>query len=221
MVSKGVTIGLVGLLVLALLGGSAYILFRPDGASVAQSGAGYNQGSTGNGGQGNRSQGEGQNQGRAAAQQEGQESGSQGGGQGQGRAAVEQGGQGIGGRGGSGQGRGQAAEPYGEGLADHPSEAWTTLVGSVVTFEGDTLIVQTGDGSVTLHLGPEWYWETEGIDIAEGDEIEVTGFYEGDTFKVARVENLDTGATVALRDETGRPMWAGRGRQGQGGSLRG
>jgi hypothetical protein len=97
---------------------------------------------------------------------------------------------------------------------------WVSLV-MVVTFEGDTLVVQTGEGSVAVHLGPEWYWEAEGINIADGQQVEVTGFYEDDSFEATRVENLDTGAVVTLRDETGRPMWAGRGRQGQGGSSRG
>lgn len=220
MVSKGMTVGLVGLLVLALIGGSAYILLRPDDASVAQSGVGYNQGNKGNEGQGNGSQGGGRNQGEAVAGLGRQGGGSQGEGQGQGQAAAEQGGQGFGGGGGSGKGREEAGEVNGEGLADHPSEAWTTLTGPVVTFEGDTLVVQTGEGSVAVHLGPEWYWEAEGINIADGQQVEVTGFYEDDSFEATRVGNLDTGAVVTLRDETGRPMWAGRGRQGQGGSSR-
>lgn len=205
MVSKSITIGLVGLLVLGLVGGSAYILLRPNDASAAQSGVAYNQPNSVGGGQGNGAQSAGQNQSDR---------------QNQGRAASDQGGQGFAGGGRAGQGRPAASESYGEGLADHPSEARITLTGSVVTLEGDTLTIQTGEGSIAVHLGPEWYWETDGIEIAQGDELAVTGFYEGDKFEVAQVENLATGDTATLRDETGRPLWSGRGRQGQGGSLR-
>ena len=39
----------------------------------------------------------------------------------------------------------------------------------------------------------------------------MTGFYEDGEFKAGTVENLTTGETIILRDETGRPMWAGAG----------
>ena len=198
MISKGVMMALVGFLLLALVGGSAFILFRPDDAAAAQSGPGYTRGDAAGEGEGNGSQGEGQNRGQAAA---------------------EQGGQGFGGGNGSGRGRQEVTEPSGQGLADHPSDGWATLEGPVAGFEGDELTVQTNESSVTVHLGPEWYWDTEGIALAEGDRVAVTGFYEGDKFEVAQIENLTTGDIVTLRDETGRPLWAGRGGRGGGGSL--
>lgn len=194
MASKGVTIALVGFLVLTLVGGSAYILLRPGESAAGQGGAGYTRGDAAGGQQGDGLRVEGQNQGQAAAQQGGQ---------------------------GSGRGRQEEAEPSGEGLADHPSDGWTTLEGQVAVFEGDELAVRTNECSVTVHLGPEWYWDAEGIALAEGDEVAVTGFYEGDTFEVAQVENLATGDTVMLRDGTGRPLWAGCGGRGGGGSLQG
>ena len=193
---------LVGFLVLALVGGSAFILFRPDDAAAAQSGPGYTGSEAAAEGEANRSRGEGQNPG-----------------QNQGQAAAQQGGQGFGGGNGSGRGRQADAEPSGEGLADHPSDGWATLEGPVAGFEGDELTVQTNESSVTVHLGPEWYWDTEGIGLAEGDEVAVMGFYEDEAFKAAQIENLATGDRVALRDETGRPLWAGRGGRGGGGSL--
>jgi hypothetical protein len=82
----------------------------------------------------------------------------------------------------------------------------------VLTVEDNELTIQTGDGPITLHLGAEWYWEAESISLAEGDQVEASGFYEDDTFELASVENLTTGRSVTLRDETGRPLWAGRGR---------
>jgi hypothetical protein len=81
--------------------------------------------------------------------------------------------------------------------------------------EDDELTIQTGDGPVTVHLGPEWYWEDQGIPLAEGDQVKVSGFYEDDTFELADIENLTSGETTLLRDEMGRPLWAGRRRGGR------
>ena len=52
------------------------------------------------------------------------------------------------------------------------------------------------------------------------DPVEVMGFYEGDSFEAAQIRNLSHGDEVVLRDETGRPFWAGRGR-GQASSADG
>lgn len=191
MISRIAATGLVGLLVVALIGGSAYILLRPDDAGVGRAAGPLNESKSAAGQQGNGYQG-----GRAAR---GQLSGSEG-------WNWYQGG------GGSGQGRQAGSETLGEGLADNPVETWEPLSGSVFTLEDDELTIETAEGAVTVHLGPEWYWETEGITLAEGDQVLVSGFYEDDTFEVASIENLTAGQTVTLRDETGRPLWAGRGR---------
>jgi hypothetical protein len=84
--------------------------------------------------------------------------------------------------------------------------------GEVIALEGGEVTIQTADGELEVHLCPEWYWEAEGIALDPGDEVEATGFYEGDEFETARIENLTTGESVTLRDDSGRPMWAGRGR---------
>lgn len=88
------------------------------------------------------------------------------------------------------------------------------MSGVVVARVDDELTIQTADGEMVVHLGPEWYWDAEGIGLSAGDQVQVTGFYEGDEFEVAGVENTTTGESVTLRDDSGRPMWAGRGRQG-------
>ena len=83
--------------------------------------------------------------------------------------------------------------------------------GTVIALD-DSLSIETSEGTMDLHLGPEWYWEAEGISLAAGDTVAVSGFYEGDAFEVGRLDNLTTNESVTLRDESGRPMWAGRGR---------
>ena len=205
MVSKIATIGLLALLVVALVGGSAYILLRPKEAVAARNAAGQNA---------NGQSGAGRNSDEAVAGRQGY--GSQRGEEVQAPASGRQGGNGSSGREGVGQGRQAAGEVPGERSADHPTETWLTLNGQVAELLGDELTLSTSDGLVTIHLGPEWYWESEGIDLDDGDEVAATGFYEGDAFELAEIENLDTGETVSLRDETGQPRWAGRGRAGRG-----
>jgi hypothetical protein len=195
MISKIATIGLVGLLGAALIGGSAYILLRPDAATVARGAASsYNGNNNAGGQQGNSYQGGRGAQDQLAARGEG--NGYQGGSD-------------------ASQGRQAGSGTPGEGVADHPIESWETLSGRVLTVEDDELTIQTGEGLVTLHLGPEWYWEVEGIALAEGDQAEASGFYEDDRFELARIKNNTSGQEVLLRDETGRPLWASRGRGGR------
>ncbi|MGD8968251.1 MAG: hypothetical protein PVI07_12145 [Anaerolineae bacterium] len=210
MVSRIVTIGLLAFLVIALVGGSAYILLRPNEAIAARNAAGQN-GAGQNGARQNRVE--------TAAGQQGY--GFQGGERDQGQAGGGQGKNGSTGGEGVGQGRRGGGEVLGEGAADHPVESWLTLSGRVAELTSDELTLETDAGLVTMHLGPEWYWESEGIDLSEGNEVDVTGFYEGDAFEIAEIKNLDTGETATLRDETGRPRWAGRGRGGQGSAAGG
>jgi hypothetical protein len=210
MVSKIVTIGMLAFLVIALVGGSAYILLRPDDAIAARGGtersrAGQN--------------GAGQNGEGAEAGQQGY--GFRGGELDQGQAGGRLGRNSSGAGQGVGQGRQGGSEALGEGAADYPVETRFTLSGRVAELTGDELIVQTIEGAVTMHLGPEWYWESEGITLQDGDQVEVSGFYEGVTFEVVEIKNTDSQEIVTLRDATDRPLWAGRGNGGRGGAAGG
>jgi hypothetical protein len=228
MFAKIIKIGIVGLLAATLVGGSAYIVLRPDEAQAAQErggqgrelvsgiggGKGYgNQGvpnqdvgGRGSGTQGTLNQGTGGGNGSGA---QGTSSQGAGGGNGRGNSVAA-----APGNSGGNKGAGAAGESKGSGESYAATE-WITVTGEVTAFVDDELTVQTADGEVTMHLGPEWYWEAEGIALNLGDEVEVTGFYEGDEFEVAGIENLTIGEGVILRDESGRPMWAGGGRQGR------
>jgi len=95
-----------------------------------------------------------------------------------------------------------------------PLEEWVTVGGTVVSMD-DGLTLQTGEEELTFHLGPEWYWEAQGYGLTVGDQVMVTGFFEGEEFEVGTIENLTSGKIIVLRDEAGHPMWAGRGRQGR------
>jgi hypothetical protein len=125
-----------------------------------------------------------------------------------------------------GQGSGYARGGYGgEGNTDAPGDGtgtgqavvdeWLTLQGTVVSVDADTLVVQTADGEqVTMENRPWWFAQEQGFTAQVGDQVTLVGFYEDGDFEVGQIDNLSSGQAVTIRDENGRPMWAGRGRRG-------
>lgn len=198
--SKAFTMGVIGLLTLALVGGSVYILFRPGDHAAAASTPGYARIESAQGGQELGSQGNGGIHERASADQDSDRAGA-------GKESSS-----VGGGNGSGPGRQAASESTAAPLSDRPSGTWTTLNGEVTAWDGHALTVRTDAGPIDVHLGPAWYWDANGIVLEEGDDLNVTGFYEGDAFEVAEIENRTTQENVFLRDASGRPQWAARGR---------
>ena len=211
MLKKVVGYGVVGLLAVALVAGVVYILARPAAVLAGQGPLG------------------GLGEGRAAGVEPGTEyRGSGAAGLGEGSYGCDQVGQGCGPAGnagnGGGYGRGQGfragggrggAVGAGDGVGlDHPAGTWITASGTVVAFDSD-LTVETGEGEMVIHLGATWYWNANGIALNVGDEVEVRGFYDGDEFEAGWIRNVTTGAEIEMRDETGRPLWAGRRRWGK------
>ena len=190
MAKKVLSCGVVGLLTLALLAGTAYILLNP---TEAQAERGTTSG-----------QGQGQGRARSEIWQNGE-------GVADGTATYSQGGLGGGNSGGVGayDGRGRSSGA-GQGRNETVrSVEWETLTGSVTSLDGDVTL-QTAEGEVLVGMGQAAYWEDFALEV--GEEIAVIGFYEDGEFKAGTVENLTTGETIILRDEGGRPMWSGSGR---------
>ncbi len=116
------------------------------------------------------------------------------------------------GQGGGGWGR---ANVTGDPLASTWATGSVTLQGTVVSVDENAMIVQTDTGEQVVVENRPWLYAQESQFIAQrGDRVRLSGFYEGDSFEVAQIENLTTGQAVALRDQSGRPGWAGRGRRG-------
>lgn len=113
--------------------------------------------------------------------------------------------------------QGRAAETPGDqsGTGQAQVDAWLQLQGSVVSVDGDALTVRTADGEqIVVENRPWWFAQEQGFSVQVGDQVTLTGFYEGGDFEVGRIDNITLGQTVLIRDENGRPMWAGRGRRG-------
>jgi len=96
----------------------------------------------------------------------------------------------------------------------------TTVAGAVLTpperkgqSQHTVMTMSAPQGTVTIVLGPWWYWEKNALVITKNQEISVTGSLaqgkDGALYLFAqKVENRSAGETVILRSESGKPLWS-------------
>ncbi len=80
---------------------------------------------------------------------------------------------------------------------------------------GVHLVVAMGSDPIAVHLGPDFYLDGQALKLAKGDRIEVKGSrvtFGGKPAIIAQEVRRD-GQVLALRDETGVPLWRGSGRR--------
>ena len=98
---------------------------------------------------------------------------------------------------------------------DVQPDEWRSLQGTVVSVADDLVEIQTTAGEVIPFEGrPLSYALEHGFSLKVGDAVTLAGFDEDGEFKLGQVTSLGNGASITLRDTSGRPGWAGRGRQG-------
>ena len=82
--------------------------------------------------------------------------------------------------------------------------------------DANALVVEADSGSlVTVENRPWWFAQEQGFAAGVRDEVTLTGFYENGEFEVGELDNATNGVVVEIREESGRPKWAGRGRRGE------
>ncbi len=93
-----------------------------------------------------------------------------------------------------------------------------TIVPMRAMSPGIHLMVKTATETVSVHLGPKWFLDTQEIKFKAGDKVEVKGskvFFGGEPAIIA--QEVKRGKdTLILRDENGIPEWSGRGKRFQG-----
>jgi hypothetical protein len=118
---------------------------------------------------------------------------------------------------------GSAAPGDGTGTGQAQVDEWVTLKGTVMSVDSAELVVQMTDGQEILMDGRPWqFTQEQGFSAQVGDQVTLIGFYEdvdasagsGHSFEVGQISNASNGQVVIIREDSGRPLWAGGGRRG-------
>ncbi len=117
---------------------------------------------------------------------------------------------------------------YGNGLGRTDSERtgvpnpqatageWAEYEGTVISSDDVMIVVETIDDTQIVIEGRALAFMQEvGYTTMVGNNLLINGFYEDGEFKVATIDDLTTGDSIVIRDENGRPGWAGNGWGGQ------
>lgn len=138
------------------------------------------------------------------------------GGQGRGRQGGGNSGNSNSGNGNRGNGAGNQAQnnPAGTPAPQNGLQEWVTFSGEVSNYTANLFTLVTPDGQqIPVQLGSQNYISGLGLSLQDGDPVTVVGFWETvDTFTAGTLTLDATGAVISLRDEVGRPLWAGGGR---------
>jgi hypothetical protein len=88
------------------------------------------------------------------------------------------------------------------------------MSGMAMNGPGIHLLVTIDGSPAEVHLGPQSFLTQQKYTFAPGDQITVTGARtrQGDTDTILARVIRKGDATMTFRDESGRPLWAGRGR---------
>jgi hypothetical protein len=122
----------------------------------------------------------------------------------------------------------QEAPAGGQGSKMYDVKTETTITGTVESVEnitgtagrgrrgmgGTHLVLKTDKDVVEVHVGPTAYLKEKGLTLVKGDRLEILGSQVTvDKEPVLIARQIKQGdKTWTLRDASGRPAWAGRGR---------
>jgi len=149
-------------------------------------------------------QGNGTGQGKGDGQGNGQSNGS-GQGNGNGKSQGTGNGQGRG----NGQGNGYRG---GNELDETKAIEWLILEGKISSIDETSLVILATNGeSVEIADRPWRYAQDQGFFPSLEDHVTIEAFIdEYGSLEVASIKDLTNDQNLILRDENGRPMWAGR-----------
>ena len=89
-------------------------------------------------------------------------------------------------------------------------DEWQMVEGTVSEVLASALTVELADGRMlTVGLGRPIAAAAADVPFEEGDAVRVSGFDLDGRFVAGEIENLTQGGTLVLRDDYGRPIWAG------------
>lgn len=121
---------------------------------------------------------------------------------------------GAGSRGGRGRQGARGSQAAGGQQVPQPQNGfteWVVFEGTVTSVTLPDVVLTTPDGQqISVQLGNQSYAASLGLDLQVGDNLTVTGYWEPTgAFAVGTLTDNTSGAVFALRDDLGRPLWAG------------
>jgi hypothetical protein len=90
---------------------------------------------------------------------------------------------------------------------------YVPLQAQVSSINGDLLLLTCDDGQEIEIDGRAWrFIQENGFRLQIGDLITAQGFYDTENrLEIATITNQTNSEELIIRDDSGRPMWAGRG----------
>lgn len=90
-------------------------------------------------------------------------------------------------------------------------QEWVILEGTLGSYTAPDFTLLTADGqAIAGQLGNLNYLSNQGLTLAVGDRLQIVGFWESSgALAVGQITQLDSGITIQLRDDLGRPSWRG------------
>jgi hypothetical protein len=96
--------------------------------------------------------------------------------------------------------------PMAEGMAGEPWQASGTIV--EIDANGFDFLLDSGE-TVYVELGPSNYWQSQDVELAPGQAVRVEGSINEDMMIHASQVTLADDQVLALRSESGQPLWSG------------
>jgi hypothetical protein len=114
-------------------------------------------------------------------------------------------------------GQNDSAAGNGEGIGLADVETWEDPIAVTVDSVASDLWIVSNDEGFELEIEGRTlsFMLDYGFQAQVGDELVLTGFYEDGQFEIGNIFNNRTQQTLAIRETSGRPLWAGGG-QGAG-----
>ena len=98
-------------------------------------------------------------------------------------------------------------------LAEEQFSDLVSLQGSITSVDlAEAVLINTESGQIVLEGRALSFAVSQGFTAQEGDEVLVSGFYEGEDFEIVQLNNQTSQQIIQLREPSGRPLWAGGGR---------
>jgi hypothetical protein len=101
------------------------------------------------------------------------------------------------------------------GVGEEQGQPWASE-GEIVGLDEFGLRLRTGIGEeFYVELGPPEYWQGQTTQLQVGQIVQILGSTLDGMIHAYQVQ-FEDGQTMALRDETGQPLWSGGAENGQG-----